>query len=438
MAYFAAALMFLITGGVLMASGFGYPSVVIDAPESLVVIHVMAIGWLGLLFSGALLQFVPVLVGVPLAGAWVAAPALVAVIAGLFCLVLGFLGLGGQLDSSLADLPIGAALVAAGFGALMISFGITLARARPLAVPAKMVAVGLGSLMVTVLLGAAFSTALSGVDGPAILYRLLPAGAPFHAAFGLLGWMTLTAIGVSYRLFTMFMLAPDGEKARGRVVFWLAVVGLAALIVSLCAELGDLPAYADIPVAAMTFTLAAVAFYARDIFRIYRARRRKVLELNTYASLVALGFLIVSLILLSASGFFAEPADLAAPAVYLLAMGWLTGLGLGQLYKIVPFLTWLECYGPVMGRVPVPRVQDLVNEKRAAWWFRLHYLAISLAGICLFFDAAAAFRVFAACQALAVAGLAFEYIQARRLSFAPAAVRLPKGATQPHLIFPQT
>ena len=50
----------------------------------------------------------------------------------------------------------------------------------------------------------------------------------------------------------------------------------------------------------------------------------------------------------------------------LIAFGWLSGLVLAKLYKIVAFLTWLGTYGPAMGRVPTPRVQDLVAERRAA------------------------------------------------------------------------
>ena len=79
----------------------------------------------------------------------------------------------------------------------------------------------------------------------------------------------------------------------------------------------------------------------------------------SFASLAGTALLGVALV---STGAFA--AHLGAFA-FLAVFGWLSGLVLAKLYKIVAFLTWLETYGPVMGRAPTPRVQDLVAEARA-------------------------------------------------------------------------
>src|SRR3546814_12094649 len=62
MAYFATALTALIAGEVLMVAGYGFPSAPLRAPETLVLVHLIVIGWLSLLMCGALFQFVPVLI----------------------------------------------------------------------------------------------------------------------------------------------------------------------------------------------------------------------------------------------------------------------------------------------------------------------------------------------------------------------------------------
>ena len=115
MSYFAAALMALLAAEWMMAVGYGYPAADLRAPETLVLVHVVAIGWLSLLMCGALFQFLPVLVNRPLASNTLPLPALACLLTGLAALILGFLQLGGQIDPALPALPVAGTLLGAGF-----------------------------------------------------------------------------------------------------------------------------------------------------------------------------------------------------------------------------------------------------------------------------------------------------------------------------------
>ena len=53
MAYFAAALLFLVAAQGLMVAGYGFPADPAEAPESLLLVHMVTIGWLSLPMCGA-------------------------------------------------------------------------------------------------------------------------------------------------------------------------------------------------------------------------------------------------------------------------------------------------------------------------------------------------------------------------------------------------
>ncbi|WP_242224871.1 hypothetical protein [Shinella zoogloeoides] len=434
MSYFAAACLMLVLGQGLMVAGYGYPFADVSAPETLALVHVVVIGWLSLLMAGALLQFVPVLVARPIVGGRFAAPALVLLLGGLGTLVGGFVSLSGAVDLPLPLLPAGGALLLAGFGLFGAILAATLHAARPLSLPARFVATGLAALVGAALLGAAFTFVLSGVVESLPLARLVAEGVGLHAALGLGGWLSATAVGVSYRLFSMFLLAPEIDRTTSRAAWWGMSLATGLVATAAVLVLSGILGAAFFFAAALLLALVAVVLYGADVVHIYRARKRKQAELNIRASLAALGLFALSLLLLNVPALRA--GDLLPAVVYLFVFGWLTGLGLAQLYKIVAFLTWLEAYGPLLGRAPVPRVQDLVDEHRAHILFRVYYGAVVVAALALAMGAAGLFRAAVAAQLLATLCLIREFVRARRLTVVPAALRAPAGMVRPHLFLP--
>lgn len=253
LSYFAAALLSLLAAEALMAAGYGYPAEGLRAPATLVIVHLSAVGWLSLLMCGALFQFIPVLVNRPLALAGLMLPALLCIIPGLASLVSGFLAIDGLLDTEAPLLPIGGLLLLMGFATVAASLGLTLARSRPLSIPSAFVAAGLAGLLVAGALGFVFTQVLGGTLSVPVLTDIAARGVPIHAAAGLGGWLAMCAIGVSYRLFPMFLLAPDAQGTGTRLAFLFAAgAAVTAIVGGLAALFAGWPA-SDWPSSSRSF-----------------------------------------------------------------------------------------------------------------------------------------------------------------------------------------
>ncbi len=434
MSFFAAALIALLLALGLMAAGYGYPSAPVEAAPTLIVVHLVAIGWLSLLMCGALLQFVPVLVNRPLFSDSLAMPALLCLLGGLGALLLGFLWLDGQIEAVLPYFAVASLLLGLGFGLVVWNLAGTLMACRPLPLPARFVAVGLASVALTAMLGMVFALVRGGIVENAHLVDLATQGIPLHAIAGLGGWLTFCAMGVSYRLFAMFMLAPELERRGTRAALHL---GACALVIAVPG--GMIAIWAGwsldtVLIASAIAGLGALGLYGRDMLHLYRVRKRRTIELNTRMAVLAFASLALAVLLAIVLAAIGALQRHTAVVVFLAAFGWLSGLGLAKLYKIVPFMTWLECYGPVLGKKATPRVQDLVVEKRAEKWFLLYFISVwSGAGV-LLYGYPPAFRVAAAAMFVAVAGIGWQLLRARRLADVETGGRFPEGVRQPSLL----
>ena len=434
MSYFAAALVALVAAEILMAMGFGYPAAAaMRGAETLLVVHLVAIGWLSLLMLGALFQFVPVLVAKPLHSDRVAGIVLLGLLAGLSALATGFLHLAGVVTVDLPFFPAAAALLGVSFAAAIFTLGRTLESAASPGLPVRFVTVGLISLAATVMFGIIFAGVLGGGVEAALFLEIAAAGVPVHAVTGLGGWLTFTVMGVSYRLFAMFMLAPELDRASTRWVHRLGAASLGVTVVGGGAAAAAGTSLTWVLAAAGILGLAALVLYGFDVVHLYRGRLRRNMELNSSMAICALASLAAAVALSLVTVVLGVFEEHVGAIVFLVAFGWLTGLGLAKLYKIVAFLTWLECYGPVLGKTATPRVQDLADERRAWPWFAAYFMSSWLGTAALLMSSASMFRVAAAALAIATVGIVVQFVRMRRLIDVTNDLRLPPGACRPRL-----
>ena len=413
MAHFGCAIAALLAAEMLLVVGYADPLASLRAPATLAGVHLITIGWLSLLMLGALYQFVPVITNTTLYSQRLPLYSLLAIVPGLAAMLAGFVALGGTPFLSTSWLPIGGSLVLTGFALAAINLAVTLWRARPLPLPADFVAFSLVFLLLTGLIGVGFALAFALPRPPAFLLALAGRGLSLHIAVGLGGWFTLTVMGVSYRLLSMFMLAPDEPRRSTHAALALTVGGLSLLVASALVGLWSGIALGWVEALGATLAGIGVVFYLADIVEFYRSRKRRQLELNGVTAAVALTLVTLALVFAALAMAWGVLGRFAGAIGYLFVFGGLTGLGLSQLYKIIPFLTWLEVFGKRLGKGPVPRVQDLVNERRAKPGFGLYFVATLLASVALASNQAALWKIAVALQLVATVLITVEFWRAR-------------------------
>ena len=413
MLHFGCAIVALLAALVLLVTGYADPLTGLRAPSTLIAVHLTTIGWLSLLMMGALYQFVPVITNTSLYSQRLPILSLGFIGTGLALMLLGFLALSGIGALQIACLPIGGTLVLVGFVLCGVNIGLTLWKVRPLPLHAVFVAISLIFLLLTAVLGIAFALTFALPQAPLFLQQLSGAGVSLHMAAGLGGWFTLTVMGVSYRLLSMFMLAPDEPRCSTYAALFLTGGGLGLLVIGGLVQLEGGPTTSWVNLLGAMATGLGFAFYLSDIIEFYRTRRRKLLELNSLTAAGALTVLTLAVLIGFGLMLLGKLDQYAASVGYLFIFGGLTGLGLSQLYKIIPFLTWLEVFGKKMGKGSVPRVQDLVNESRAQPWFIGYFTTVIIASLMLALGHASYFRIAVAAQLLATVLIVIELWRAR-------------------------
>lgn len=346
--------------------GFDY-----DARWVLGLTHTLTLGWVTMTILGAMCQLAPVLWETSLASERLAKAA-------WWLFTGGIVGFVGTLWSGCDLYWIPAAALVTAFLLYLYVFIKTMLAAPRLDWTGKHLAFAVGYLALLMTLG--FLMAFDRERG--LIFKDPDGALIAHVHLALVGWVSLTIMGVSYRLVSMFALSHVESKTAGRLALVLINAGLLGLAAdALFFGRRLMPLWACL-------LAGGYLAYAWQMRKIFDARQRKIDPALAHTVLaIAGGAVWVALGVALAFGVLSDTPEHRVAYVFAALVGWATPFILGQIHKIVPFLVWLHIYSPRNWKPPVnmPKIQDLTSQKLA--WAELAALApgvyLGLAGFLL-------------------------------------------------------
>ncbi len=365
--FFLAAPVFLLAaGGLMLANG---PELLASRwhPATLALVHLLTLGFLATSMAGALMQMLPVVAGAPIA--------FPRTVAGLVHLPLmaGTLWLARGLDRADAhDIRLAMAALTLACGVLLLACGHSLLHSPVRHATVRAMRLALLALTATAGIGIALAAVRVGM----LNLALLP-WTSLHAQWGLIGWVGVLVMGVSWQVIPMFQLTPAYPAAVTR---WFGGVIYAALTLD-----SATPWLASAPAAWITtgthgVLVTCLASYALVTLRLQAARRRKLPDVSLQFWRIGMASLLAAALLWLAGQVTSIGDDPRYPIA--LGMLYLAGFAIsvvnGMLYKIVPFLVWFHLQSHPARRNTAPGMKLVIADSDSRRQLRLHTIALLL------------------------------------------------------------
>ncbi|WP_374165224.1 hypothetical protein [Arcticibacter sp. MXS-1] len=323
-------------------------------PRLLAITHMAALGWGTLIIFGAAYQLLPVVFETELASIKMPWISFVLFLAGLAQLVWSFWEFSpGRLMQSGGLLILLAILL----------FAITVFRTSQQSaargnIQQKFIVTSCLWLFLTALLGVLLVFNFN--------YPFLPKDhlsfLKLHAHMGIGGWFLMLIIGVSAKLIPMFLVSTRQNERLLRQSYYLCNAALLLFLTD--TYLWGINRKTAV---IALLLLAGLLCYAGYIVTCFRSRLKKQIELpiaNTILSFILMGLAVVVLPFVIHYHLKGDPRSIHYTTLYgsLLFMGWISALILGQTFKTLPFIVWVQKYEHLAGKQKTPLPADLYKQ----------------------------------------------------------------------------
>ncbi len=361
-----AAVVLFIDGGQLLQSRW--------QAATLAVTHAFTLGYIAMAMLGALFQMLPVVMGASFPRAERASLLVYLLFtAGTLCLVFAFLMHKAVLFAA-AIVILVPVLVLFGLGVLVV-----IGRTGNVGATARGVQLAAVGLIVT--------AALGGYLGSGYAFEGLAPGrsaTDYHAAWGLVGWIFVLIIAISGQVIPMFLATPPYPRRFNRGMAYLSILFLC---------IGSLVPSQGVREVCVAAVIVLMTVYAVVTLKLLQKRRRKRFDITNWFWRFGQGCLVAGGAVI-AYGYSARTfagQDGAMLAGLLLLAGFAVSLINGMLYKIVPFLVWLNLRMPVLRgeieagtRLYTPNIHEVIDVRPMKLQFVFHVAGLLLLVVTVF------------------------------------------------------
>ncbi len=329
------------------------------SPQALALTHLVTVGFLGQVMSGAMFQLLPVMVGAALPSA-----VLLGRIVNLGLLVGAVLLSGGFLLAQKLLLISGAVVLCAGFLVFLMAAGVAVLRASIPLQTAMQLGIGWLAIIPTAALGVLLVLALTGV----LPVDDMPSLVDLHLTWGMLGWVGIVLSAVLFRLIPVFYVTREIPSLAQRLI--AAAVFFLLILFTLSMFISSDSLRASLYLIVFVLCLAGIAVF----ITLYR-RKRRIIDATLMFIWTGLACLLLATILW-----------LSAEHEVQLGILLLGGVGLsipiGVIYRVLPFLCWFHLQGVQIERKRfdhhLPPMKHYIQEHSARRHFYVHIGAIVL------------------------------------------------------------
>jgi hypothetical protein len=322
-------------------------------PKILALTHIATLGWITMIIFGALFQLIPVVLQVKLFSEILAKIQFWIFTFGVVTLVYSFWFF-------LIDLPltIGASLINLAILIFLINVIVTLTRVKEWNITGTYLAAALFYLLITGIVGLMMAVNLwhPYFSKNHLIYL------GYHVNIAVIGWVSMVIMGVTFKLISMFTLSHNFSITSGKWAFGFINTGLIGFIILL-----HLPESNIFYLISAIMIVAGIFLFLYQVYIIFKNRLRKKLDSPLKFTFTAYVFLGITTL----SGFsllfinYPASANITLVYGYLIFFGFISMLIIGQMYKIVPFLTWYHKYSRKAGIEKVPMLREMYSEKLA-------------------------------------------------------------------------